>query len=157
MTNLERMIALAEEVFHTKNDPGQIAINDETMDRLLRIHPSTMSERKDENGPVAWTIVLPTTFVVMERFVSGSITERELLEETPLSGPYDALYLCSALVLPEARRKGYARSLLEESIRTIARTYPMRSLFSWPFSPEGDALADAVARDMGLPMLKRLV
>ena len=157
MTNLERMIALAEEVFHTKNDPEQIAISDETMDRLLRIHPSTMSEKRDENGPLAWAIVLPTTSDVMERFISGSITERELLEETPFEGPYDALYLCSALVLPEARRKGFARSLLEESIRSIARKHPVRFLFSWPFSPEGDSLADAVARDMGLPMLKRLV
>ncbi len=149
------MIALAEEFFDMKNDPQQLSVDERSMARLRAIHPGTMSEERDENGPIAWILVIPTTQALMEAFTHGEVNERELLERTLPGGVYDALYLCSALVLPEHRGKGLARSLTSRAIRSIRKDHPVRSLFYWSFSGEGDALAASVAGEFDLPLYAR--
>jgi GNAT superfamily N-acetyltransferase len=153
--NLERMIRLADEVFAVRNDPTQIAVDEETMRRLRQVHPSTMSEEVDENGPVAWMLVFPTTRSLMNQFLEKNITERELLEQTPLGTRYDVLYLCSALVLREHRGKGIAKRLVVDAIRSIQRDHPIAALFVWSFSAEGKGLAHAVAEELSLPLFER--
>src|SRR4030095_15289111 len=108
-SNFERMIQLAEDVFAVKNDPEQLDVNQDVLDRLKRIHPSTVSEYADESGPVAWVLVIPTTLSLMNQFLEHKISEKELFELTPLDAKYEALYLCSAMVLEEYRRKGIAK------------------------------------------------
>ena len=149
------MIRLAEEFFDMKNDPEQISVDGESMARLKEIHPATLSEEKDENGPIAWILVIPTAHALMEAFVQGEINERELLDRTLPGGAYDALYLCSALVLPEHRGKGLARRLTSRAIGAIRHDHPLRSLFYWSFSAGGDSLAASVARECGLPLYRR--
>jgi len=149
------MMRLAEEFFDMKNDPDQIAVDEAVIARLGAIHPRTLSEERDENGPVAWILVIPTTTAVMEAFVRGGINERELLERTPPGAKYEALYLCSALVLPERRGKGLARSLTLDAVGAVRRDHPIRALFYWGFSGGGDALAASVARACGLPLYRR--
>ena len=153
--NLQRMIQLADEFFETKNDPDQISITEEVMSRLQKIHPATLSEKKDENGPIVWILVLPTTLRLMEEFVAEQINERELLEKTPIGASYDAVYLCSALVLPEHRGKGLARGLAADAVRSIQKDHPIKHLFYWPFSPEGEKLANSIARELSLPLRQR--
>lgn len=154
--NLQRMIKLAEEFFETKNDPNQISVSEEIMDRLHELHPCTMSEKKNENGPVAWVLVIPTTHQLMEEFISRSINEKELLDRTPSGIKYDALYLCSALVLPEERGKGLAKHLIIDAVRSIQKEHPIKTLFYWSFSVEGRGLAGSVANEVGLPLRERL-
>jgi GNAT superfamily N-acetyltransferase len=149
------MIRLAEEFFDMKNDPGQLSVDEESMARLRAIHPDTMSEEKDENGPIAWVLVIPTMHALMEVFIRGEINERELLEKTLPGGVYDALYLCSALVLPEHRGKGLARRLTSRAISSIRIDHPLRSLFYWSFSGAGDTLAASIAREFDLPLYVR--
>ena len=67
--NLERMIQLADEVFATKSDPNQLDINEEVLDHLRKIHPATVSEHDDGNGPVAWILLIPTTLELMNQFI----------------------------------------------------------------------------------------
>ena len=149
------MIKLAEEIFDARNDPAQISVTEEIIARLRTIHPATVTEARNEKGPIAWMLVIPTTIEVMSEFLQGAINERELLERTPVPGRYEALYLCSALVLPEERRKGLAARLVRQAIASIRRDHPISSLFTWPFTNEGDRLAEAVARDAGLVLFKR--
>jgi len=153
--NRERMIRLAEEFFDMKNDPDQITVDGEVIARLTKIHPRSMSEERDADGPVAWILVIPTTTPLMEAFLRRAINERELLEKTPLAVPYDALYLCSALVLPERRAQGLARALTLDAISAVRRDHPLKALFYWGFSGGGDALAASVARASGLPLYRR--
>jgi GNAT superfamily N-acetyltransferase len=153
--NLARMIRLAEDSFNTRDDPEQISVTEETMARLRQIHPATLTEETNEGGPIAWILVIPTTKPIMERFVAGEISERDLLDITPLTGRYQALYLCSALVLPEHRGKGLARSLLRRTIEAIRMEHPIEALFFWRFSIEGENLAEAASRESGLPLQKR--
>lgn len=154
-TNLERLIQLADEVFATKDDPDQLSVNPKVIKRLHKIHPATVSEYSNDNGPVAWVLLIPTTLGLMNRFLEGSITERELFKLTPLNTPYEALYLCSALVLEEYRKKGITKRLILNAIEQMQKDHPLKALFVWPFTKEGDWTAEAIARLTGLPLHKR--
>jgi hypothetical protein len=153
--NLSRMIKLADEFFEAKSDPMQISINEETMEVLKKIHPSTMGEITNRDGPIAWVLVIPTTRKIMEEFISKKINEDQLLHSTPLESNYDAVYLCSALVLPEERSKGLATRLLIKAIKAIKKKHPVKFLFYWGFSPEGKSLAGTIAKKLSLPLYSR--
>ena len=153
--NLKRMIRLAGEFFETKNDPAQISINAISIARLKRLHPATMTERRTKKGPIAWMLVIPTTRKLMRQFISKQINEQELLYNTPLRTKYDALYLCSALVLPEHRGKGYASKLTIKAIRSIQKQHPIKYLFYWAFSAAGKKLAKSAAKECGLPLFRK--
>jgi hypothetical protein len=152
--NLNRMIQLAEDFFGTRNDPEQITINKKVMTKLRKIHPSTMAEKKTKKGPIAWILVIPTTQVLMKQFLRKQINERELLDKTPCKENYDAVYLCSALVLPEYRHKGLAKKLAIKAIKSIQKQYKINALFYWAFSTEGNKLAASIAKELILPLYK---
>lgn len=154
--NLVRMIQLAEEFFATKSDHSQISVNSKVMLKLNRIHPNTMMEKKTSKGPIAWNLVIPTTHKLMEQFIAKKISERKLLNKTPLRVKYDSIYLCSALVLPEYRGKGLAKSLMTKAIKSIQKDHPINCLFYWAFSKEGKKLATSVAKEFSLPLYKRV-
>ena len=153
--NLERMIQLAQEFFDVKNDPSQISVTEETMEKLRKIHPDTLNEKASKDGPVAWVLLLPTTNELMKQFLRNRISEQQLLEKTPVGGTYDAIYLCSALVLPEYRGKGLARKLIYRGIRFMRNQHPVKCLFFWAFSIEGSRLAASVAKELDLPLYER--
>lgn len=154
-SNLDRMIQLADEFFATKSDPNQISVTASVMDRLRQIHPATLTQQDDGDGPVAWMLLIPTTQELMEQFIDREVSEQELLEKTPLRGEYEAVYLCSALVLPEYRGRGLAKRLMCTAVKFIAVDHPIKTLFYWAFSSEGEKLASSVARALHLPLRKR--
>lgn len=156
LSNLEKMIQLAEEVFSVKNDPNQLDVNPAVIERLKQIHPASLCEYDDGSGPVAWILVIPTTLELMNRFIENKISEKELFDLTPLNTKYESLYLCSALVLQEYRRKGIAKRLTMEAIDNIRKDHPIKALFVWTFSKEGDLGAAEIARLTSLPLYKRI-
>jgi len=153
--NFERMIQLAGEVFAAHNDPTQLDVDEEVMEKLQKIHPATLSDYEDGDGPVVWILLIPTTIDLMHQFVNGEISETELLNKTPLHVQYGALYLCSALVLPEYRHKGLATKVGLEAIQHIRADHPIEYLFTWSFSREGAELARLAANTEGLKLLER--
>ena len=156
LSNFERLILLADEVFSVKSDPNQLDVNQEVMERLQQIHPYTISAQDDGEGPVAWVLLIPTTFDLMNLFLENKISEKELFDLTPLNSTYDAIYLCSALVLEEHRRKGITKQLALKAIEEIRKTHPLKAVFVWAFSPEGDLAAEAIAQLSSLPLYKRM-
>jgi len=155
-TNFERMIQLAEDVFAVKNDPDQLDVNEQVITRLKEIHPATVSEYDDGNGPVAWVLLIPTTSVLMNSFLKNEITEKQLFEMTPLHTNYEALYLCSAMVLQEYRRQGITKRLVLDAISQIRKDHPLSALFYWPFTDEGEQAAASIARLTALPLYKHI-
>ena len=156
LTNFERLIQLADNVFAVKNDPDQLDVNQEVLDRLRQIHPSTVSQYDDGNGPVAWILLFPTTLDLMNLFLENNISEKEMFCLTPLDSKYETVYLCSALVLEEYRRKGITRQLALKAIENIRKDHPIGALFVWAFSSEGDLVAGKIAELTGMPLFKRL-
>ena len=154
-SNFERMIQLAEDVFAVRNDPDQIDVNEDVLDRLRSIHPSTVSEYKEGNGPAAWLLVIPTTTELMLRFLEHKISEQELFDLTPWHSKYESLYLCSAMVLEEYRRKGITKRLALKAIEEIRKDHPLKAMFVWSFTEEGDVAADTIAKAVKLPLYKR--
>lgn len=153
--NYGRLVQLAEQVFAVKSDPSQLNVDDKVIDKLLRIHSATLSEFRDEGGPVAWVLLIPTTRALMHQFLEGSVSEKQLFERTEPGIVYETVYLCSALVLEEYRRKGITKKLACEGIESIRKTHPLEALFVWPFSREGDLAAEAISKLTALPLYIR--
>nr|WP_320133943.1 hypothetical protein [uncultured Holophaga sp.] len=154
--NLHRMIELVDQCFGNYEDPDQLSMDERVRAKLLQLHPATLGETRNDDGPLAWTLVFPTTRSLMEAFLEGRICERELFEGTPETGPFQAIYLCSALVLPEQRKQGLARRMVDASVTAIRRDHAITELFCWVFSGEGRVLAEAIARQQGLPLRFRM-
>ena len=157
ISNLERMIDLADEFFSSRTDPDQLDVNHEVLERLRQLHPATVSDYDEGTGPVAWVLLIPTTTALMNSFLEHRISEKELYEQTPLNETYDAIYLCSALVLEEYRRQGIAKRLALKAIEKIRLDHPIKALFSWAFSKEGDLAAEVIAQIASLPLYKLVV
>jgi len=155
ISNYERLIQMSDEVFSTRTDPDQLNVNENVMEHLQLIHPDTLSEFDDGNGPVCWLLCIPTTLDLMTKFINKTISERELYELTPLNAKYEAIYLCSALLLEEFRGKGIAQNLAIKAIESIRIDHPIEALFFWSFSKEGEKLAEKVSQLIGLPLYKR--
>jgi ribosomal protein S18 acetylase RimI-like enzyme len=155
-SNVDRMLKLVEEFFDMKSDPEQLAVNQEVLHRLRAIDPSSQVEVAEDGGPIAWLLLIPTTERLMRQFVGRLISEQQLFDETPIGVRYDAVYLCSAIVLPEHRRQGIAREAAEGALREIISRHPIKTLFVWGFSDAGQHLANRIAHDLGLPLLGRL-
>jgi hypothetical protein len=154
-SNFERMIQLSDDVFSSRTDPDQLNVNENVMEHLQLIHPDTISEYDDGNGPVCWILCIPTTIDLMTQFINEKITERQLYELTPLNIKYDAIYLCSALLLEEFRGKGIAQGLAVKAIECIKIDHQIKALFFWSFSKQGEKLAEKVSGLIGLPLYKR--
>jgi predicted GNAT family acetyltransferase len=155
LSNYERIIQLSDEVFSSRTDPDQLNVDEKVMERLELIHPNTLSEFDDGNGPVCWILCIPTTLDLMSKFIDQKISERELYELTPLNTKYEAIYLCSALLLEEFRGKGVAQKLAVEAIENIKTDHNIKALFFWAFSKEGEKLAEKLSGLMGLPLYRR--
>jgi hypothetical protein len=149
------MIQLSDEVFSSRTDPDQLNVNENVMEHLQRIHPDTISEYDNGNGPVCWILCIPTTLDLMNQFIHKKISERELYDLTPLNTKYEAIYLCSALLLEEFRGKGIAQKLGIKAIENIKIDHPIKALFTWSFSIEGEKLSEKVSGLVGLPLYKR--
>ena len=149
------MIHLADEVFAVKNDPSQLDVNEAVLERLKNIHPATVSEETDDNGPVAWVLLIPTTLELMNKFLEKKISEKELFNLTQPGAKYEALYLCSAMVLEEYRRKGIAKQLTLKAIEAIRMDHLLTALFAWPFTKEGDLGGELISKLTVLPLYKR--
>jgi len=153
--NFLRMIAMAEEVFDARHDAEQLQVDEKVINQLLALHPASVSELDEGEGPCIWILLIPTTNTVMERFLSEEIGEQELLDLTTKGGLFDAIYLCSAMVLPEYRRKGLALSMTLDAINSISTDHPIRTLFVWPFTNEGLTLSSKLAKKTGLELKVR--
>jgi len=154
-SNFERMIQLAEDVFSVKNDPEQLDVNEEVIEQLMAIHPATVSEQEEGEGPVAWVLVIPTTIQLMNQFLNKEITEKQLFVLTQTAKYFEAVYLCSALVLEEHRRKGITKQLVVDAIEKIRVNHKIESLFVWSFSKEGELAAEKIAKMLDLPLYQR--
>ncbi len=150
--NFKLMMELIDQTFATRNDPGQIQVTQAQMKKLHAIHPATLSEFANEDGPLIWVLLIPTTHVVMNEFREGKISETELLKKTKPNQPYDCIYLCSATTLREARGKGETKKLCLKAISEICKDHSIKTLFVWPFTKEGEKLASVIARECNMDL-----
>lgn len=150
--NLRRLLELVDEVFATRNDPSQIGFSDEDMAKMEHLHGACLQEAVNDEGPVAWVAVIPTSLALMNDFLEGRIDERKLFDLTTTDTKLEAVYLCSAVVLPEYRNSGIALGLTVDAIRDMQREHTITHAFVWPFSAAGEQLAQKAAGECRLPL-----
>lgn len=152
LPNFQRMFQIIDDVFATRQDPDQLQVDEEVIKKLNEIHPACLSELADENGPVIWALMIPTTEKVMNDFLSGKISERELLDETIVGEKFTCLYLCSVTTLPEYRKKGETKKICLKAIEKIRANFPIATLYVWAFTKEGESLAQQIASETKLSL-----
>jgi GNAT superfamily N-acetyltransferase len=151
-SNFARMMQLIDETFSTREDPDQLQVDEKVIARLNELHPASLSEYNEGNGPAVWVLLIPTVTELMEKFISDEISEQRLFDATKPGMKFDCIYLCSATVLPEYRRKGLAKKMTVEAIEKIREDFEIRTLFVWPFSEGGIELAKRIAEEVGLEL-----
>lgn len=151
--NYQRMLELIDEVFALRNDNSQLQVTDEQQKHLRALHPATLSELANDAGPLIWCLMVPTTNALRDAFLEGRLNENELLDQTPENAVYESIYLCSVTALPEIRKTGKSYALCEQAIKAISSGQPISSLFVWPFTPEGKALAEKLSKNLQLSLL----
>ena len=139
-SNYERMIQLSDEVFSSRTDPDQLNVDEKVLKHLQLIHPDTISEYEEGSGPICWILCIPTTLDLMNQFIDQKISERELYELTPLNAKYEAIYLCSALLLEEFRGKGIALNIAVQALERIKIDHVIKALFFGPLAKREKSL-----------------
>jgi hypothetical protein len=153
--NYQRMMALIDQVFATRKDPDQLQVTNSQLKKLKAIHPNTLTEYANDDGPLIWVLLIPTTKTVMDDFIKARISEKQLLDSTPVGGNYQSIYLCSVTALPEVRGKGLTKKLCLDAIRSIKKDHAVTTLFVWPFTAGGNKLAESLAAESGMVLFKR--
>ena len=151
----EQMMFIAEAIYGTHDDPEQMRICDESWRKLQSISSNCLRYEVDSEGkPISWVLALPTTIELMERFLTRQINEQQILDLTPQLPMYDAVYLLSAITVPEHRRRGLSFQLGLETLQLLPIT-PNAKLFAYPVSAEGAALTEKFAAFLNRPIATR--
>lgn len=150
------ILTKTDEIFGVSNDPFQIPVTKETWDKMIYLHPESITYKLNDKGKLmGWFGVVPTTIDLMNKFVNGEISENEMFDRTDKQVNPEALYLGGVVVLPEYRNRGIATELLKESIIKFRKINPNIKLFYWAFSEEGKKLAGKIAKDLNLDIFGR--
>lgn len=146
---MQKILEASEKFFGTEEDPDQIPICQASAEKLISIHKDTLTWKSDEQGNLAaWLVVIPTSVYTMNKFLSGEITEKELLDVAAEEKEFEALYMCGVFVMPEHRRQGYAKELILEAIKNIPNA-DKAVLYTWIYSEEGQKLTDWFIKQTG--------
>jgi predicted GNAT family acetyltransferase len=141
---------IIDDVFETTNDDTQIKVTQKDIKKLNEIHPKCLSEIVDENGPIIWVLMIPTTQKIMRDFLEKRITEKDILKLTNLNVVYDSIYFCSVTTLPEYRKKGLTKKLCIEVVEEMKKAHPIKNVFVWPFTSDGRELAKKISNETSL-------
>jgi len=149
-----------EAYFKTENDSEQAKITEKRRDWFMREFPEAANVIKVDDKIIGSTLVLPCTLRLMNLFISKNINEEQLFQELERTASYsniETIYFCSAIIVPEFRRKGLATQAVEKSIKKmLSKTKnKVKTIFYWGYSNEGSALAGKIAKDLGLELKKR--
>ena len=113
---------LAEDYFGMDDDPSQMKATDESRKWVMSKGKFYNNIIRDGKDIIGFTFMLPTTTNLMNLFIENKITESELFENIKNLGieeKPEAIYLCSAFIKPEYRRKGYVTNAYVKAINKI--------------------------------------
>ena len=146
-----------EAYFDTAHNQDQIPVNEESTEKLNRLTPYWIHyalDPHDDKKVVSSIVIVPTQKEVALKFLDKEINEKQLLEMSEPSEHYSALYFCSAITLPEYRKQGIAKKLMQEVIPKIPLTEDAIFLV-WPTTKLGNQFIDGVKTLAGVPILIR--
>lgn len=152
--NLLKTMQIAERFFGTQKDPEQMPINLASYDKIQKLSPYSLICELKNDEPVSWVVTVPTSKVIMNKFISKEINEKQLLEISNPQDKYDAIYLSAAFTLPDHRRQHLATKLFLEAISKIPHTDDV-DYFGWIYSKEGRKLGKTLEKKLMTKILTR--
>lgn len=132
--------AIAEDAFRTAEDPTQVQIRPGGGTWLIDNIPECMRVIRYDKQVVGSTLIVPTSREVMQLFLNKKINEAELFARVRAAAApiWEAIYLCSAVLLPEHRGKGVATTSAMLSIDwVLANKNPRPDFYVWPTNADG--------------------
>ncbi len=146
---MHKTFKIAEQFYGSESHPDHIPIKAESAAKLDSISDNWFNCAFDDNNePISWIVVIPTSIALMKDFITAKITEKQLFDSTSIATPQEALYLCSAFTIPEYRRQGLAMRLILETIGQFEQS-GTKELFAWIYSPEGEQMVTTMQQRYG--------
>lgn len=157
--DLDETSKIAEDYFGTQKNNNQIATTPENRDWFYKNIKDCINIIRFKEKIIGFSFTMPTTKKLMNSFISGKINERELFEkikQEKIQQFPEAIYLCSAVIKKEFRRKGLVKEAFLKSLNKIISNSNKRPiLFYESYSAEGNSLAKKIADLIGLTLKSR--
>lgn len=155
----KKLLQILEGCFGTHSDPEQMAINESAGFWIKTTIPECSKIIKCGDEIVGSSFVFPTGLDLMNDFLANRINEAQLAQKTQSQNiQYDtmeAIYLCSAFIVPAHRGKNLSVESIVKSIQEIMPKNKPLPLFYWPYSLAGEAVASKVAAILNLPLFAK--
>ena len=154
-----RKIAIKE--FGTSTDKNQWHPTEEDSVFVMNNLPECMNIIRDDDNFIGFTLIIPSTRELMDNFINKEINENDLWlaaknRKVTLDN-FSAIYLCSAIIDKNYRRRGLSSNGFVKSIRKLIGKKNVKPiLFYWAYSNEGKLVADKVAKILNLKLEKRI-
>ncbi len=78
------MLEMVHSFFDMKNDPDQLQVSQQVQEHLQQLHHACLTEVANEDGPILWLLMFPTTSALMDSFLKNEINEQQLFDQTEL-------------------------------------------------------------------------
>ena len=143
--------AIAEACFQSARDPTPMPIDDATVAWLLDTVPAYWNLIKYQGVVIGSTLILPTSRVLMQRFLCAELIEAELwaaLRQTPTRSA-ECCSLAGAALRASHRRQGLALASLQASLdHFLAHDHSRPEVYGWVYSEEGRRFLPALRRGL---------
>jgi hypothetical protein len=150
---------MAEDYFGTDTDPEQMRPSDGSRKWMLENARGYNNIIRHKRDIVGYSFMLPCSIKLMEQFLSGAISEFNLFEQikkTKFGKCPESIYLCTAFIKPEFRRRGFVTTAYVKAIKKATSNYKYKPiLFYWKYTEEGEKIALKVAKLTGLKLRKK--
>lgn len=150
---------LAEEYFNMDDDSEQIPATIGNVKWINKNIPDCVNAIKFKGRMIGFTFIILCNKKIMHAFLNKEINEKDLFLKIKKEVNYenfDSIYLCSAFVKPEFRKRGLALQAFVKSIRKIIAKRKIRPvLFFWAYTKKGEKLAKKIAKVTKLELINR--
>ncbi len=150
-------IKMAEKFFPWIEDENYVSPDEVTYDLIKNIYPNSVIYIKDNAKLIGHAFILPCNKRIMNNFLAKKINEKQmfhLIKDQVNEKSFDCIYLASAFVLPEYRKKGLATKAMVLAIKRLceASNKDKPILFYEALSAEGNKLSKKVNEELGFEM-----
>lgn len=150
---------LAEKYFGTRKDPEQMPTDEKASNWILHNIPECVNVIKNNGEIIGFSFIMPCNEELMKQFISKKLNESQLYKEIKKKITYKnftTIYLCSAFVKPDYRKKGLASKAVMKSIEKIMKNNKIPTLFFEAYSEDGRKTVEAMAKKLKIQVKERV-
>jgi len=152
----------SEYVQETGDDPWLFLVHQVSYEFCTKQFPNSLTLVKNKETAVGFSLLLPCTTSLMKDFLELNITETQMfykVRDTLTREDVDAVYFCICFLRKAFRNRGILFPSTQLQVQRIMQQskHKVFETFSWSFSDQGNKLATAVAKSLGLSIHHHVV